>query len=142
MNRLSGRTLFLLLIPILLGAPLLAATAYAEDITYNPEEPVPYTPEEFPQWSRDVRRGEIIAIGAFPVAMIISGISYELGRFGYHSIKNGAPDAQYAPWFFSTNPEGPFTNQERIGLVLSSAVLSVGVALVDFILGKRAERNK
>jgi hypothetical protein len=107
------------------------------DVRYDPSRPVPYDPDEFPPWARNLRRGEVIALGAFPVAMIVTSLGYELGRFGYQSVRRGAPSGEYAPWFFSTSPEGPFSNEERIGLVLSSAAISVGVALVDYILGRR-----
>ena len=143
-----GRSILVRLTAVFLFVPLLSTTVFAQevgvpdhrapDVTYNPDEPVPYDPDEFPLWARDLRRGEIIAIGAFPIAMIITSIGYELGRFGYQSIRNGEPDVRYAPWFFSTNPEGAFNNGERIGLVLSSALLSTGVALIDLFLGKRA----
>lgn len=117
------------------------STDRGPDISYDPIRPVPYDPEEFPQWARDLRRGEIIAIGAFPLSMVITSFTYELGRFGYYSAREGAAAGEYAPWFFSTSAEGGFTNGERIGLVLTSAVLSVGIGVVDYLLGRR-ERNE
>lgn len=110
------------------------------DVRYDPSQPVPYDPDEFPQWSRDLRRGEIIAIGAFPVAMIVTGLVYELGRFGYYSARDGEVSGTYAPWFFSTSPEGEYTNGERIGLVITSGIISVGVAGLDYYLGRREAR--
>ena len=107
------------------------------DISYDPGRPVPYDPDEIPQWARDLRRGEIIAIGAFPLSMVITSFAYELGRFAYYSIREGAPAGEYAPWFFSTSAEGAFTNEERTGLVLTSALLSTGIAVIDYLLGRR-----
>jgi hypothetical protein len=117
------------------------ATDDGPDISYDPSRPVPYDPEEFPQWARDLRRGEIIALGAFPLSMVITSFAYELGRFGYYSARDGGAAGEYAPWFFSTSAEGAFTNGERIGLVLTSAVLSVGVGFADYLLGRR-ERSE
>lgn len=102
-----------------------------------PDQPVPYDPIEFPAWSRDVRRGEIIALGAFPIAMILSGLSYQLGRFAYQSADAGEVRSEYAPWFFSTASGPRYNNEERIGLIVSAATISVGIAILDYALGRR-----
>ncbi len=138
MNRRSGFVIVLLML-VLSMTP--AEPPPTPDISFDPSKPVPYGPDEFPRWARDLRRGEIIAVGAFPVAMIITSLGYEVGRFGYESIRAGEVQNEYAPWFFSTSPEGAFSNRERIGLVVSSAVVSVGVAIIDYFLGRR-ERNE
>lgn len=116
--------------------------SYDADAIYDPDEPVPYQPNEFSPWAYDLRRGEIIAIGAFPLAMIVTSLTYELGRFAYRSAEAGAVRGEYAPWFFSTSAEETFSNDERIGLVISSAVLSIGVAVADFFLGRREARRE
>jgi hypothetical protein len=114
----------------------------SEPVLVDPDQPVPYQPDEFPRWARDLRRGEVIAIGAFPLAMIVTSLSYEVGRFGYYSIRDGGASGEYAPWFFSTSPEATFTNGERIGLITSSAVISVGIGVLDYVLGRREERRE
>ncbi|MCG8477707.1 MAG: hypothetical protein MI724_01325 [Spirochaetales bacterium] len=106
------------------------------------DDPVPYSPEEFPQWSRDLRRGEIIALGVFPIAMIVSGLGYQAGRFAYRSIEAGEADADSAPWFFSPEGGPVYNNQERVGLVVSGVVISVGVAVADYLLGRRERRDR
>ncbi|MEX2443083.1 MAG: hypothetical protein WD492_05735 [Alkalispirochaeta sp.] len=103
------------------------------------DEPAPYNPEEFPKWARDLRRGEIIALGAFPVAMIVSGIGYQLGRFAYQSIDAGQVQPEYAPGFFSPQTGPRYTNSESVGLIVSGALISVGVAVADFLLGRIEE---
>ena len=100
-------------------------------------EPEPYRPEEFPQWTRDLRRGEIIALGAFPVAMILSGLSYQVGRFTYHSIAAGSPQPEYAPGFLSPDSGPRYTGDERVGLIVSGAIISLGIAVADYLLGRR-----
>ncbi|MFP4210194.1 MAG: hypothetical protein ACOC2V_00180 [Alkalispirochaeta sp.] len=140
-------SLVLFVLLVLFSSP---AVMYAESgdsggtdpVLVDPEEPVPYHPDEFPPWAHDVRRGEIIAIGAFPIAMIVTGLTYEVGRFGYYSLREGSVSGEYAPWFFSTSPEETFTNEERIGLITSSAIISVGVAVVDYVLGRREEQRE
>ncbi|MFO8041961.1 MAG: hypothetical protein R6U25_02055 [Alkalispirochaeta sp.] len=105
------------------------------------DEPAPYDPDEFPQWARDLRRGEIIALGAFPVAMIISGIGYQLGRFTYQSAAAGELRQEYVPGFFSPQSGPRYNSSERVGLIVSGALISVGVAVADFVLGRRETQD-
>jgi len=76
--------------------------------------PRPYEREEFPQWAWDLRRGEIIAFGAYPIAMIVSGISLQLGRFVLASIQDGQFSQEYAPFFLSTRIGPRYDEQERV----------------------------
>lgn len=104
--------------------------------------PLPYEREEFPSWAWDLRRGEIIAFGAFPLAMIVSGIGLQLGRFAYHSVREGGFSQEYAPFFLSTRVGPRYNEDERIGLLISAGIISTGVAIADYILGRREERAR
>ena len=124
---------------VAVGTPLAAQTEAFAGVEES-DEPVPYTPEEFPQWSRDLRRAEIIAVGTFPIAMIVSGLFYDLGRYTYYSIREGESQSQYAPGFIS--PEGGvgYNEDERIGLIVAGVSVSLIAATVDYLLGRRARR--
>lgn len=98
--------------------------------------PEPYSPDEFPGWARDLRRGEIIALGSFPVVLLLANVGYDAVRFGRESLKAGEWNYTYAPWFFGPPDKPPLTEDERIGVILTAAGMSVGVALVDFIIGR------
>lgn len=98
--------------------------------------PEPYAPDEFPGWARDLRRGEIIALGSFPVVLLLSNIGYDVVRFGRESLEAGEWNYTYAPWFFGPPDKPPLTEDERIGVLLTAAGLSIGVAVVDFIIGR------
>ena len=124
------------------SAVLPAQQSEDDDSIAGIDDPVPYSPDEFPQWSRDVRRGEIIALGVFPIAMIVSGLGYQVGRFTYRSISAGEVDGDSAPWFFSPEGGPVYNNQERVGLVVSGIVISVGVAVADYLLGRRERRTR
>lgn len=148
MDKTIGRTLIVgIIAAILLAVPVGATRAQdGDDSDTETEEdlldtPLPYDPAEFPAWSRDLRRAEIVALGSFPITMILSGLTYQLGRFAYHSVQAGAPDSDYAPWFFSTSTGERYDSNERIGLIISAASLSVGVAVLDYVLGRR-EHNR
>jgi hypothetical protein len=103
--------------------------------------PRPYEREEFPEWAWDLRRGEIIALGTFPIAMIVSGIGLQLGRFAIKSNQAGEFSQEYAPFFLSTDTGPRYNEQERIGLLISAGVISSAVAVADYILGRLERRN-
>lgn len=104
-------------------------------------EPEPYAPDEFPRWARDLRRGEIIALGSFPVVLLLTNVGYDVVRFGRESLEAGEWNYTYAPWFFGPPDKPPLTEDERIGVLLTAAGLSVGVAVVDYIIGRARGRE-
>ncbi len=98
-------------------------------------QPQPYSPEEFPQWLSDLRRGEIVAIGAFPIVYLFTQLGYNVYRYSAHG-----GDPEYAPL---GNPnQVPYTKGETIGVLLGAASLSVVVATADYLIGRvRAGRR-
>jgi hypothetical protein len=102
--------------------------------------PTPYHPDEFPRWALDLRRGEIIAFGVFPLSLLASSLLYDLGRFGVRSVQAGRLDADYAPWFFAPPGAPELTDGERIGILVGAVGISVTIALVDHLLGRRERR--
>lgn len=126
---------------------LVATTAVAQQPPSDAEEerqetvkPEPWNKDEFAPWLIDTRRAEVIALGTFPVAMLVNGIVYQLGRFIYVSADRGSVAADVAPWFFRTAPGDRYTLDEQTGLLISAAVLSVVVAAIDYAIGRRSRR--
>lgn len=39
--------------------------------------PQPYEDDEFPQWSKDLRRGEIILLGSLPLVYMLTNLAYD-----------------------------------------------------------------
>jgi hypothetical protein len=119
----------------------------------NPFPVKPYGADEFPDWLKKLRRFEVIAVGAFPLAYMNSNLFYDLGRWGFRAIQFASNDyslaaatdtadrgsanwhLKYAPLFFA--PTGKPTNNqdENLGIVLASIGLSLGVAVIDLIIG-------
>ena len=143
------RPLFLYVFIILLLLPYHVSAQSSEDgnnddkeaVNIEETEPAPYSQVRFPAWSRDIRRGEVIAIGVFPIAMIVTGITYEFGRFIYQSSVDGSVSAEYAPWFLWSGTGDRYDNAERVNLIIASGVVSVGIALADYFIGRR-EQNR
>jgi hypothetical protein len=97
-------------------------------------QPLPYSPDEFPQWLRDMRRGEIITIGAFPIVYLFTQLGYNFFRYGVHGW-----DSQYAPL---GNPnQVPYSTGETVGVLLGAASLSILVATADYLIGRSRARK-
>jgi hypothetical protein len=125
-------------IVFLLSGLLLLPTPVAHpQERWEGDTPKPYERDEFPEWAWNLRRGEIVAIGAFPVALILTGISYELGRFAFQAVQDGGVTQENAPFFFSPGGGERFSPDERRGLVITSAAISVGIAMLDYFIGRR-----
>lgn len=119
---------------------LACATPLVAQSTPSPSTPqaTPYTEEEFEPWVLQLRRAEIIAVGAFPLTYLLAGLGYD---YVYY-LTNGFPSAN-VPW-----PVGPGTSRwvapaqaqqiEQKNLTLVGVSLAAGVLLaaVDWWLGQ------
>ena len=134
------RFIALLLSFLLLLSPIWSQESGEEEES-DGVEPVPYSPDEFPGWAHDLRRGEIIALGSFPVALILTNIGYRLGRFTVESVKRGEFAQEYAPAFTTPEQRAGLNDRQQLGLILTAGAVSIGVALADYLLGRREERR-
>lgn len=115
-------------------AVLFAAGAVAAPAQQQPAPvPEPYDPAEFAPELRHLRRGEIIAVGAFPFALLLSTIVYDYARWA----GDGFSEAT-AP-FGRALDQDPFDDDEKVGIVLAAAGVAVAVALADYLIGQAAE---
>ncbi len=108
------------------------------------DDPEPYSPDEFPQFALSLRRFQIVTIGVFPFALLFSALGYELGRFGYYSVRAGEPDGRYAPRLFGLGAAAeaePLSNRERVGVIVTAVSLSVVVGIIDYVLGRRERES-
>ena len=83
----------------------------------------------FPQWGKDLRRGEIIAFGAFPFAYFFTNFGIDLYR-----CRNNDWDRRYAPWPFDAAGSIDKTKDERIMTISIAAGGAVLIALVDYTI--------
>ena len=81
----------------------------------------------FPQWSRDLRRGSIVAFGAFPFMYLFSNFSFDSYRF---VLNNG--DMRYAPWPFTAAGGGGRTQGDRFRVLGIAVGSSVFIAMIDY----------
>ncbi len=92
------------------------------------DTPIPYMPDEFPEWTLDLRRAEIITIGSFPLAFLVTALVYDVSM----SAASG-----FTAEFSS------FRSQDDIrNIILISAGISVVIGLVDFIIHQVRKSKK
>lgn len=103
-----------------------ALWCFSDDTTTPVAEP--YGKEEFPAWISDIRRAEIISFGIFPFATFFTSTYYGYYRYFQHDQASG-----YEPWPL-TNSETAIalTEDEQMQIVLVSAAVSVGGAIIDY----------
>ncbi|MCL2832930.1 MAG: hypothetical protein FWD78_07155 [Treponema sp.] len=91
----------------------------------------------FPQWSLDLRRGEIVAFGSFPFTFFFTSFFMDTYRTIAH---NG--DSRYAPWPLKPAGAVDMTPNEQmmtIGIAAGSAVV---IALVDYLIVSNNRKKK
>ena len=104
-------------------------------------QPAPYQPDEFPQWTKDLRRGEIITVGVFPFAYLVTNAAYDLGRFLFMTAAGNSDANNYAPWFFAPPTKPQLSQGEIVGILVGSIAVSALVAVLDYAIGK-SRKNK
>ena len=91
------------------------------------------TKVEFSQVLKDLRRFEIITFGAMPFVTLDVNLVYSGIRWASHGF-----DAAYSINLFSNTS---YTQQEILGVVLTSVGISLGIAITDYIINL-IKRNK
>ena len=94
---------------------------FAEDTS-----PAPYKKDEFPLFLQDLRRFEIISLGALPFVTLDTSLAYSTYRY----IQNDF-NSEYLP---SLAASSSFDSDEQIGIILTSVGISLGIVLTDYII--------
>lgn len=99
-----------------------------------PEEPImpeEYDPSEFPLWTQDLRRFEIVTVGTFPITYIFASLIYDFSILAANNFNN-----QYS--------FGSQRDARDIGIIAgSAAAVSFILATVDLFinLNRRQQEN-
>lgn len=98
--------------------------------------PKAYEDDEFPQTLKDIRRFEIITLGALPFVTLDTTLAYSTYRYA----RNDFDDA-YKPDIFSPSS---FSQEEQKGIILTSVGICAGIGLTDLIVQiiKRSVKKK
>jgi len=114
------------------GLFLLLILSFCSSLLYSQDQEIaiPYKPDEFPQWTLDLRRAEIVTIGSFPLSFMFTAIIYDLTK---------SASAGFDP----TIPFGSSRSQEDIkNMLIISGGVSLAVGLTDFIIQQKEIQNR
>ena len=105
--------------------------AFSEDTS-----PRPYDNDELPQVMKDLRRFEIISLGALPFVTLDTTLAYSTWRYVQHDF-----DAAYTPDIFAASS---FSQEEQRNLILTSLGVCIGIGLTDLIVQivKRSHKKR
>ena len=98
--------------------------------------PKKYDDKEFPQGLKDLRRFEIITLGAVPFVTMDTTLVYSSIRYVQNNF-----DSKYQPDLFS---KSNFTEDEQKQIIATSLCICVGIGLTDYIvqLIKRSSKKR
>jgi len=90
----------------------------------------------FPQWTIDLRRGSIIAFGAFPFAYLASVFIFDWFR-----VATNDWDRRFAPWPFYPPGRIGHSEADQFRIIGIGAATSVVIAVIDHGI-MRSRRNR
>lgn len=102
--------------------------------------PEPYEEDEFPFWLKDLRRAEIITLGAMPFITLNTSLCYSFGNYAFHNF-----DSDYFVNPFAQGSDtSSYTSGEQAGILLTSLGICLGIGITDFIVHsvKRSNQKK
>ncbi len=99
----------------------ISVPAFSDDTT-----PKPYDNDELPQTMKDIRRFEIITLGALPFVTLDTTLAYSTWRYVQHDF-----DSAYQPDIFAASS---FSQEEQRNLILTSLGVCIGIGLTDLIV--------
>ncbi len=111
-------------------------TGFFSPLTAEDTTPLEYDQSEFPQGLKDLRRFEIISLGALPFVTFQTSLFYS----GVRYYKNDF-DSAYMPNLFATSS---YTPEEQRKVILTSLGISIGIGITDYIfqLVKRTSHKR
>ena len=102
--------------------------------------PEPYEEDEFPSWLKDLRRAEIITLGAMPFIPLNTSLCYSFGNYAFHNF-----DSDYFVNPFAQGSDtSSYTSGEQAGILITSLGICLGIGITDFIVHsvKRSNQKK
>ncbi|MCI7798839.1 MAG: hypothetical protein MR555_03920 [Spirochaetia bacterium] len=121
-------------------ALILIFSLFAQNLfSAESKTPEPYSDNEFPGFLYDLRRAEIITLGAMPFITFNATLGYSLGKFAFNNF-----DSQYFVNPFAQSSDSSFSTDEQIGIILTSLGISLCIGITDFIVNsvKRSNAKK
>lgn len=96
----------------------------------------PYSEDEFPTWTIDLRNSEIVTLGSLPFSTLGVTLGYSLIRYIGHGFSS-----DYLPNPLAKSSSAANLNAaEQKGIFITSGIISLIIGIVDYVLS-RMERN-
>lgn len=122
---------------IKITALILIFSLFAESLfSAESRTPEPYSDNEFPGFLHDLRRAEIITLGAMPFITFNATLGYSLGKFAFNNF-----DPQYFVNPFAQSSDSSFSTDEQIGIILTSLGISLCIGITDLIVNSVKRNN-
>ena len=120
------------------GIALLVLVFFAFSVFADEKHtPEPYQDDEFPSWTIDLRRSEIVTLGSLPFVTLGATIGYSFFRYAANGF-----NSDYLPNpLAKSSAAANLNSDEQVGIFISSGVISLIIGIVDFIIA-RIERRK
>ena len=141
------RTLALLLILLLsLPAGLFGADSKSKNTTKDELEnvypdllPEPYDPDEYPAWTKKLRRATVVFVGSYPLSVFFTKLGMDLYTWGYHNF-----DSEYSPAILGGGGDKSrkMTTSEIKKVTMAALAVSGVVTVADFIIQEIKENKK
>ena len=133
------KIIFLIILFSLLLIP--AFQAMAQSLSTTDSTQAVFDTTGFPQWAKDLRRGEIIAFGTFPFSLFFVTFTMDMIRWNNaNGMDFSEQGRRYAPWPFKSAGGVDMSNDEFKRSLFLAAGLSISLALIDFLI-VRARRD-
>jgi hypothetical protein len=124
---------------LVLAVLLLAVPVWAEQPGAESTEPEEYAEDEFSPFLRNLRRGEIIMLGSFPLTLFLTLEGFDIYRYIVHY---GEPESyQYVFWPNRSSSPAPYSSGEIAGIVVTALSASLLIAVTDYIIGRAREKR-
>lgn len=124
----------LVMIVISLAVPL-----WAQQGVEQSSEPEEYAEDEFSPFLRNLRRGEIVMLGSFPLTLFLTLEGFDIYRF---AVNRGEPDSyKYAFWPYRSPDPAPYSSREVTGIIVTALSASLLIAITDYIIGRARQKR-
>jgi hypothetical protein len=124
---------------IVFAVLVLALPGFAQQPEGDSSEAQEYEEDEFSPFLRNLRRGEIVMLGSFPLTLFLTLEAFDIYRY----IENyGTSESyRYAFWPYRSPDPAPYSSGEIAGVIVTALSASLIIALADYIVGKVKQKR-
>ncbi len=109
------------------------------DNVYPDLLPEPYDPDEYPAWTKKLRRATVVFVGSYPLSVFFTKLGMDFYDWGYHNFSS-----EYSPSILGGGGDKSrkMTTSEIKRVTLAALAVSGCVTLADFIIQEIKENKR